>query len=369
MKRIILAAGGTGGHLFPALSVGKRLKEDGIEVYLLGNGKEEIISLFREEGIGLVRISAPCLPSSVTNICPFLFRLFSSFFVSFIFLIRKRPNLVIGFGSYASFPVLSASLFLHIPLVLCEQNLLPGLVTRIFSPFSSLVCLSFTDTKRYVHCRRKVITGNPVREEIVNQRSVVSSQKSVEKCREKLGLVADRFTVLILGGSLGAHRINLGMIGALDYLEEIREFSQFIHLSGEKDYSLVFRNYQKSNLKAAVFPFFQRMELAYASADLVISRAGATTIAEITAIGLPSILIPYPYAKGGHQKLQGEYLSVKGASILIEDKELSGKIISKTILPLFKNKERLKRMAKSAKDLGRPEATEKIISLAKSWDI
>ena len=126
MKRIILAAGGTGGHLFPALSVGKRLKEDGIEVYLLGNGKEEIISLFREEGIGLVRISAPCLPSSVTNICPFLFRLFSSFFVSFIFLIRKRPNLVIGFGSYASFPVLSASLFLHIPLVLCEQNLLPG---------------------------------------------------------------------------------------------------------------------------------------------------------------------------------------------------------------------------------------------------
>ncbi|MCK4244987.1 MAG: undecaprenyldiphospho-muramoylpentapeptide beta-N-acetylglucosaminyltransferase [Candidatus Omnitrophica bacterium] len=363
MKRIIIATGGTGGHLFPALAIGEKLKQKkrDLKILFVGGAKPKFLQTFRKKGLSFKEMRVVPFPSSLSSWLKFPFLLSFVLFQSLLILLRLRPAVVVGMGGAASGPLLLVASFLRIPTLIQEQNILPGLTTKILSHFVAEIDLGFEETKRYLSGKRTVITGNPLRQQILKRRK--------ETALQHLGLLSKAFTILLLGGSSGAHSLNLAAMVAVDDLEGEKEILQIIHLTGEADYKRVKRIYEKSSIKSAILPFTETIEDAYAAADLVIARAGAITISEITSRGLPAILIPYPYAKGKHQEINAQYLQKNQAAFLIRDGELSGPRLAREVLSLLKDRERLTEMSENSKVLAKPEAAarvaERIVRLIK----
>ena len=355
MKNIIIATGGTGGHLFPALTIGEKLKEErsDLEIFFIGDAKVKYLQIFREKGFIFRKVRVVKFPSQgFLNYLKFPFLLLHTLFQSFFVLFKVKPAVVVGMGGAASGPLLLTASFLRIPTLIQEQNVIPGLTTKILSRFVGEIALGFAETKKYLSGKSLVVTGNPLRQEILERKR--------EEALKNLNFSPDYFTVLILGGSTGAHSINLAAVVALDGLQEEEKRLQIIHLSGEEDYQRVKRIYAQSRIKALVFPFTGKIEDFYAVADLVVARAGAITISEITSRGLPVILVPYPYAKEKHQEINAQYLVKKNAAILIRDEELSGPRLAQEILSLLKDKKRLIAMGENSKILAKPGAAEKV---------
>ena len=355
MKCIIIATGGTGGHLFPALAIGEKLKEKekNSKILFVGEAKAKYLQIFREKGFIFRKVRVVKFPSQgFLDYLKFPFLLLSSLLQSFFFLLKVKPAIVVGMGGAASGPLLLTASFLKIPTLIHEGNILPGLTTKILSRFVGEIALGFAETKKYLSGKSLVVTGNPLRQEILERKR--------EEALKNLNFSPDYFTVLILGGSSGAHSINLTAVVALDDLQKEEERLQIIHLSGEDDYQRVKRIYAQSRIKALVFPFTEKIEDFYAVADLVVARAGAITISEITSRGLPVILVPYPYAKKEHQEINAQYLVKKNAAILIRDEELSGPRLAREILSLLKGKKRLIAMGENSRILAKPRAAEKV---------
>ena len=355
MKKILIATGGTGGHLFPALTVGEKLKEErnALEILFIGEAKEKYLQLFRKKGFIFHRMKVLKWPSEhFLNYLKFPFLLLCTLFQSFFLLLKIKPAVVVGMGGAASGPLLLVASFLKIPTLIQEHDLLPGVTNKILSRFVQEIAIAFAETKKYFPGKDLVVTGNPVKKEIL--------EGNKEDALKELSLVSGCFTILFLGGSSGAHSLNLAAVAALDDLREEEERLQIIHLTGENDYQRVKRIYEQSGLRSVVFSFTEKIGNLYAAADLVVARAGAMTISEINARGLPSILIPYPYAKRNHQEINAKYLVKKKAAILIADKELSGPHLAQEILSLLKDRKRLIEMGKKSKTLAKPDATEKV---------
>ncbi len=355
MKKIVIATGGTGGHLFPALTIGEKLKEKekDLKILFVGEAKAKYLELFRKKGLIFRKTKVLKLPSKgFLNYLKFPFLLLFVLFQSFFILFKVKPAVVVGMGGAASGPLLLTASFLRIPTLIQEQNVIPGLTTKILSRFVGEIALGFAETKKYLSGKSLVLTGNPLRQEILERKR--------EEALKNLNFSPDYFTVFILGGSTGAHSINLAAVVAVDDLQEEEEKLQIIHLSGEEDYQRVKRLYEKSGLRSLVFPFTEKIEDFYAVADLVVARAGAITISEIASRGLPVILVPYPYAKEKHQEINARYLVRKNAAILIRDKELSGPRLAREILFLLKDKKRLIAMGENSKILAQPGAAEKV---------
>ncbi len=355
MKCIIIATGGTGGHLFPALAIGEKLKEKekNSKILFVGEAKAKYLQIFRKKGFIFRKVRVVKFPSQgFLDYLKFPFLLLSSLLQSFFFLLKVKPAIVVGMGGAASGPLLLTASFLKIPTLIHEGNILPGLTTKILSRFVGEIALGFAETKKYLSGKSLVVTGNPLRQEILERKR--------EDALKNLNFSPDYFTVLILGGSSGAHSINLTAVVALDDLQKEEERLQIIHLSGEDDYQRVKRIYAQSRIKALVFPFTEKIEDFYAVADLVVARAGAITISEITSRGLPVILVPYPYAKKEHQEINAQYLVKKNAAILIRDEELSGPCLAREILSLLKDKKRLIAMGENSRILAKPRAAEKV---------
>ncbi|HXX52939.1 MAG TPA: undecaprenyldiphospho-muramoylpentapeptide beta-N-acetylglucosaminyltransferase, partial [Thermodesulfovibrionales bacterium] len=269
-----------------------------------------------------------------------------------------RPDAVIGLGGYASFsPVLVGS-FLSIPTVIMEQNAVPGLANRILSRIADLICVTYHESTAFFPKSKTYITGNPVRQGILTARK--------ESAYELFGLEKGRFTVFVFGGSLGARKINNAVCNLFSYVHDIREKIQFIHQTGKNDYETVRETYRKWEFKGTLAPFIHRMPEAYAVADLVISRAGATTLAELTAVGRASVLIPYPHAAGHHQVQNAQRLSEMGAARIIPDYELDGETLAKQVRELYENPGIRTEMARSCKSLGRPDAAQKVVEIVMS---
>ncbi|HCG76492.1 MAG: hypothetical protein COZ37_07305 [bacterium (Candidatus Ratteibacteria) CG_4_10_14_3_um_filter_41_18] len=399
MKCIVIAAGGTGGHLFPALAIAEELKEKnkGLKIVLVGRAKKKYQHLFRKKGFVFWEMRAIRLPEmslwkAIANMLSlraphpcfrkkaggrgnleiassakerwrtrndfvdwlkFPFLLFPAFMQTIFMLLRFKPAVVVGMGGAASgLPVLAAS-FLRIRTLIQEHDILPGVTTKILSHFAGEIAVGFEETKKYLPGKNLLVTGNPVKKQIL--------ERNREDALKELGLPPGYFTILFLGGSGGAHSLNLTAAAAIDDLENEEENLQIIHLTGETDYPRIKRIYQKSSIKSVVLPFTEKVENVYAAADLVIARAGAMTISEISARGLPAILIPYPYAKRNHQEINAKYLVEKEAAILIKDQELSGPRLAREILSLRKDRKRLSEMSKNSQVLARPKATEKTV--------
>ena len=350
--QIIIAAGGTGGHLLPALALAQEFKSAGITTMVIGKTTAILQSEFQKAGIPFQEIPVVRLPRKKTEIFLFPFRAGQAFFSAAACLWRFRPSAVIGMGGYTCAAPATVSALLRIPLYFCEQNLLPGKVTRAFSRVSSAVFTSFPGSSAYLRTKRILEFGNPLR--------LFPEKDKKITARQKLKLDEKKFTVLILGGSQGAHRINLNISESLNYLspQEI----QFIHLTGANDLSMTAETYAGKNFKNYTKGFFPEMGLLYSAADLVIGRAGATTIAELNFFGLPSILIPYPFAAENHQYLNANYLAERGAAVLREESSLNGEKLAREIKALSGDRQKLNLMAKNSQQLSHPEPARRIAS-------
>lgn len=286
------------------------------------------------------------------------FRFLAGFIIDITYcciVIKKfRPDIIIGLGGYSSAPPISAAVLLSLPYVLIEQNLIPGKTNRFFSRWAKEVYCNFPQSITWFKKACSVIvTGNPVRKAIFNI--------SRAEAASHLGLSAKKRTLLIIGGSQGAKAINKTIINSLPGLGGFSDTLQVIHCAGEQDYDEVKSAYDQSRIDAYVCPFMSNIGLAYCMADLVISRAGGGTIAEITALGLPSILIPYPYAADNHQFHNAKALADQGACYLLNQEDLSSINIVKIIVEILEDIKRLEKMARLSKGLGKPDAVRVIL--------
>jgi len=354
--RILIVLGGTGGHIYPGLALGEKLRTRNNEVILVGRkggigeriAKESGFSFSQIVGEGLVR-------GFSLKVFNFLGKSIQGFFQSIQIFRSFKPDIVLGMGGYLAFPVVLAAKICGITCAIHEQNVLPGLANRVLAKIVNRIMVSFKETERYFPSKKTFLTGNPVRQSILNcPRS--------EGLR-KLNLVDGKKNIMVFGGSQGARSINLAMVKALNFLDAVKKKIQIIHIVGVEQFSEIRDEYQKRNYSSCVLPYLLHMEYAYSCCDLVISRSGASSVAEIIAKGLPSILIPYPYATRGHQKANAEFLSKRRACLLIEDNRLTGELLADSIIHLIDNEAELREMAENTKSLSIDDAATRIANL------
>ncbi len=357
--RVLIAGGGTAGHVFPALALARRLADHhGAEVSFAGTttGQEarlvpaagfpffeiEARPFVRKVSVGALRAPVTAL-GSVRRVRPLV----------------EVADVVVGMGGFVSVPAVIAGSRAHRPVVLHEQNAVPGLANRVLSRMARVVALSFPDaTPSFPRRTRSVVTGNPIREAIA---SVPAERESLAAmARKELDLEDGRRTIVVFGGSQGALHIDRAAVGACGILRD-RGDLQVVLLTGPAHHEAMVRGLPRGGaLVVRALPFLDRMELAYASADLVVSRAGATTIAEVTACGLPSLLIPYPYATARHQEANARAVQRAGGATVLLDDQLTPEELADRIDALVGHEERLRAMAGRAAAWGRPDAAERL---------
>ena len=348
--RLAIAGGGTGGHLFPGIAIAREWlgRNPESSVLFVGTDRAFEKKILAESGFAHAAITATgmkglglfkkikalgCIPKGIVQAAGIL--------------ARFRPHVVLGVGGYSSGPVALAARLRRIPVVLHEQNLLPGITNRLLARFASRIYLSFEQTGLGKGTARTLMTGNPVRTEFL------SGGNRTKRADQP-------FTVLVSGGSQGAHGINTAVCAALESLKNPAALF-FIHQTGPADQQAVENAYARQGLQCAVQPFFHDMAARYHSADLVICRAGATTVAEITAMGKAVIFVPFPFAADNHQVLNARTLADNGAALMVEEKDLSGAILAKWIDHFYDNPGELSRMAALAAAKGKPDAAGTIV--------
>jgi UDP-N-acetylglucosamine--N-acetylmuramyl-(pentapeptide) pyrophosphoryl-undecaprenol N-acetylglucosamine transferase len=264
---------------------------------------------------------------------------------------RRSPDLVIGVGGYSSGPVVLMAALRRIPTLLLEQNAVPGMTNRLLAPAVSAAAVSFEATATYFG-RRAIVAGNPVRSEFVSDNAAAEVRTPGPP------------RILIFGGSQGAHAINVAMVEAAPQLATHPGGLAITHQTGERDLELVRDGYRRAGIEARVEPFLFAMDREIKAADLVVCRAGATTIAELTTAGRPAVLVPLPTAADDHQRKNAEVLGVAGAAEVVEQKDLQGGALAVRILALVNAPDRLASMASAARTLARPDAVKVIADKA-----
>jgi UDP-N-acetylglucosamine--N-acetylmuramyl-(pentapeptide) pyrophosphoryl-undecaprenol N-acetylglucosamine transferase len=348
---MIIAGGGTGGHLFPGIAIAEEFlqrdsanrvlfigTERGLEKKLLG-GLGFPLRTLKVEGLhgrGPVRIMASLL------------KIPGSLLASFRILRAFQPAVVVGVGGYASGPAVLAASLMGLKTAIAEQNAFPGLTNRILGRFAHRIFVTFSASARWFPAGRTRITGNPIRA------AFLAKKPEGEKGDP-------RFTLLIFGGSQGAHAINRSVMDALDVLGHLKDQIRFIHQTGEKDRETVAGAYRERGFTAEVSSFILDMAAAYRAADLLLCRAGATSIAEITAGGKAAVLIPFPFAVNNHQTQNAELLARAGAAEMIPEKELDGRRLAAVIERLCRHPEEIKKMETASASLGNIRAATAIV--------
>jgi len=359
--RVIIAGGGTGGHLFPGIAIAEELqrRRDDTEVIFVGTEHGIESRIIPREGYAIKFLRAEGLVGkSLLKKFRAIWKMFFSLIDSYRILKAVTPDVVIGVGGYASVgPVLMAFL-LSIPTMILEQNSVPGLANKTLGKFAGAIGVTYQESIPFFPRGRTFLTGNPIRARIL--------RGSKDAAYNIFSLEKDKFTIFIFGGSSGARSMNMAVVDSFNHMLDIKDNVQFLHQTGERDYEYVRGSYRKWGFKGTVAPFIYQMAEAYAAADLVISRAGATTLAELTAIGKAAILIPYPYAAGRHQEFNASKLLEMKAAKMLLDHELKGERLAENIRELYANKELRLEMEKQSRAVGRPDAAQRIIDIAMS---
>lgn len=355
---IVFAGAGTGGHLMTGLSLAQEIKEahpeSRITFFLTSKSFEE--NCVSEKGFLFKKLKYSVgSKGSIFHKLRFLVGLVLDTIYSCVILRKIKPDLVVGLGGYSSAPPIIAALLKFTPFVLIDQNLIPGKVNRIFSKWAKEVYCHFSQSSKWFEkAKSLVVTGNPVRKEILDIKRGYAAQT--------LGLSPNKKSLLVLGGSQGARAINEVIINCLRHFKEFEESLQIIHCTGEKDFEEVSEIYKQYDIEYKVLPFMRNIELAYSLADLVVSRAGAGTVTEITALGLPSILIPYPFAADNHQYYNALEIEKYGAAYLINQDDFTIEIAVKLITELLTDDGKRERMIVESKKLGKPNAANVILN-------
>jgi UDP-N-acetylglucosamine--N-acetylmuramyl-(pentapeptide) pyrophosphoryl-undecaprenol N-acetylglucosamine transferase len=350
--RAILAGGGTGGHVIPALAIANELKKSyGAEVLFIGTARGIENRLVPAAGypLQLVRVGALKNVSLMTR-AKTAFDLPRAVWDASRMLNEFAPDVVIGVGGYASGPAMLAAVVKHIPTLAFEPNVVPGFANRVVARFVSGAAVHFEETAKYF--RHAEVTGVPVRQAFF-EIPVLSNEKR-----------GGALTVLVFGGSQGAHAINEAMIRCLPELRRQAPGIHIIHQTGERDYNDALAAYASFGESAEVSKFIEDMPAAFARADLVVCRSGASTVAEITAAGKPAIFVPFPRAADDHQRVNAEALARVGAAVVVEESKLEGVWLAETIAALLGDPRRLQAMSEAARELAHPNAARDIAAMA-----
>ncbi len=376
--KMIIAGGKTGGHLFPAIAVAQAVLQLKPNAGILFVGTGELFELntlarygFNHKKISSAGIKGKGVFEKIRAAAQIPISIMQA-----VAIIRDfKPDIVLGVGGFSSGPVIVAAKICNVKTAVHEQNSIAGVTNRIVQHFADLICTSFKETKGLKQSEKVVHTGNPIRKNEIS--SLPSDKDDTDASVLNNGANQDdskKFTILVTGGSQGARSINTAFIEALKLIESLKKY-KIIHQTGATDESRVLLEYEnlaKESKKSnhdnefediSVGAFFNDLPAIQASADLIICRAGAGTISEITSIGKAALLVPYPYAADDHQTFNAKSLSDKGAAWLVEDSLLSGGLLKERIEFAASHPEELAQMAQRAKELGNPFADEMIASL------
>lgn len=360
--KVLLTGGGTGGHLFPALAVADALQRlsPAPEILFVGSATGLEATAVPQAGYQFRGLPAASLPRRIgVRFIRAAIANFRSFLKARKLIDEWKPEVIFATGGFASAAVLVAGWMARVPVVLHEQNSVPGLTNRIASRFAREVHLSYSGSRRFFRRRGHLrLSGIPIRD--------VVSQGSRSKALRLFRLDDDRKTILVFGGSQGAHRLNEAILDSLPTFAQRRDI-QFVIQSGQKDYTWMLDRCRTIPARTWVRPFILNMGDAYALADLVVCRAGALTLAELAATGKPAILVPYPHATANHQALNAEVAAEAGAAIVIPDSDLSGERIAQEISELLNQPRRLRLMSIQSMKLARPDATDRLVKAILRW--
>ena len=358
--RLLIAGGGTGGHLFPGLALAEEVKTR--------HPRNEVLFVGSPRGIEVRAVPKAGFPLELIDIGPLKrqgfagtlkgsFRLPRSLLQSIRILRRFDPDVVFGVGGYASGPVVMAAFLLGIPRAIQEQNALPGFTNKTLGKFAQAIFIAFEEARPFFPPARTHLIGNPIRRAFLDN---YLHTKAPE----------ERFSLLVTGGSQGAHALNLRVVEALELLApELGPRLRVLHQTGKGDAEEIAARYAtlaKAGLVAESSAFIDDMAQAYAGADLLVCRAGATTIAELTVCKKPAILVPFPFAADDHQTVNARSLVRSGAAVLMPEADLTGQTLADEIKALAFDPDRLKRMSRASALLGRPEAAREIADVCVS---
>lgn len=349
--KCLIAGGGTGGHLFPGIAVAREVEsrfENNEILFVVGHKRMESSLLahygYRPTCIDVEGLKGRGLKKGLSV----MVRLPKSIFQSVSIIKRFSPALVMGMGGYSAGPVCVAARFMGIPTAIHEQNSYPGLTNRLLSRVVDRIFISFNESRDHFKVSPLFLTGNPVREEFFSDAGRGTEDRK-------------SFSILIVGGSQGAAAINRVFVETLLNLKAKGRNPEVIHQTGKADFERVVEDYRHKGLKGELSPFIQDMTAAYNRADIVVSRAGATTIFELAALGKPSILIPYPYATNQHQETNALSMVQAGGAEMVSQSKLSGEDLAQILMRFMDNRSVLKKMGEHAKSMARPDAAKVIV--------
>jgi UDP-N-acetylglucosamine--N-acetylmuramyl-(pentapeptide) pyrophosphoryl-undecaprenol N-acetylglucosamine transferase len=355
--KVLIAGGGTGGHLFPGVALAEELTERRLhEVLFVGTARGIEARVLPREGYPLELIDASGLKRmGWGKLSLGLARLPRAFWQSTRIIQKFRPDVVVGVGGYASGPVVLAASLLRIPTAILEQNSVPGFTNRALGRVVRRIFTAFAEAGRYFPKAKVRQLGNPVRKRIRESLPGADPQATTRSSGD------GRPLLLVCGGSQGARAVNDGVIDALALLQSRGQAPRVLHQTGEADRQRVVDRYAEQRLAAEVVPFIDDMAAAYRRAAVVVGRAGATTLAELTAMGVPAILIPFPFAADDHQTVNAQALVAAGAARMFRQDELSAELLAQALERLLSDAELRGRMAAAMRTLGRPDAARAIV--------
>lgn len=362
--KIILTGGGTGGHIYPALALARYIKKVNplAEILFVGaaGGMEE--KIIPQSGFRLAALPVKGLPRKINiNLLRSFYLLGKSSLHAGKIINEFKPDVIIGTGGFAAAPIILSSIKKRKKVLIHEQNVIPGVTNRFLAPCVYKVCLSFEASQRYFKKRSNLcVTGNPRASEVGH----------IEKktARQILNMDENLPFLLAVGGSRGADRLNQCMADFLFMSSGIKKI-QILYITGEIYYEEVVSRLKAGKIferyagRLDVRPYQQEMSVALAAADLVVTRAGATTLAEVTALGVPAVIVPSPNVVHNHQFINARELAGRGAALLIEEKDLNGKILQHEIYALLGDPSKLRSMEENSRKMGYPEAAENIYKL------
>ena len=349
--RIVIAGGGTGGHLFPGIAIAEEFlrRDDQTRIIFIGTKKGIESKLLGQLGYELREIDIEGVSGRGGKaLLRGAYQIPKSIWQSRCILKQFCPQIVFGVGGYASGPAVLAAFFMRIPTAIAEQNAIPGITNRILGNFADKIFVTYAQTKTYFPQTKVILSGNPVRAAFVGDRS---------KEKEK----RDYRQLLVFGGSQGAEAINNSIMGILPQLQNMKNKVNVLHQTGSRQAEEIKKAYEQFGIQAKVTPFIVDMAGAYADADLIICRAGATSLAEITAAGKAAILIPYPWAASDHQLKNAQALATEGAALMIPERELNGGKLFGAIENLLRDEEKLRQMEKNSLRMSKVDAAATIV--------
>jgi len=347
--RLLMAAGGTGGHVIPALVIAREFcaRNRGATVLFVGTPRGIEARLVPEAGFALELFKVGALQGqSASTRLKTLLALPRALWQAHRIIERFQPHVVLGIGGYAAGPVMLTAAWSGIPLAVLEPNAYPGLVNRWVAPYVSRALVGFPEAAAFFPPNKVVEAGIPVRREFF----AVPPKPHQPP-----------FTVLVFGGSQGARTLNRAVVEALPQLDQFKETLLLLHQTGQTEYNAIREAYAKHSVRAEVSPYIEAMPEAFARADLVVCRAGASTVGELTAAGRAAILVPYPAAANRHQLRNAESLAARGAARVILDRDLNGERLVATIRELLGDPAKLERMETAMRRAAHPDATARIV--------